>query len=207
MIYGYIRVSSDKQTTTNQRFEIKVFAKTNGLKVDKWIEETISSRAPLNKRKLGALLEKLQADDILIATEISRLGRSLFEIMKILQNALEKNCKIWTLKENYRLGSDITSKVMAFAFGLSAEIERQLISQRTKASLDKLKAQGKQLGRPLGAKSKSLKLSKNTQKINEFLRNGVSKSEISRKLGVDKVTLKRFLDRLEEENCLKKTDF
>ena len=199
MIYGYIRVSSDKQSTTNQRFEIKLFAKNNGLKIDKWIEETISTREPLDKRKLGIVLENLVEGDLLITTEISRLGRSLLEIMKILQNALDKNCNIWTLKENYRLGSDIASKVLAFAFGLSAEIERQLISQRTKASLDKLKAQGKRLGRPLGAKSRTLKLSKNMKKLDQMLQNGFSKAEIARRLHVDKVTLKRFLDRLKEE--------
>ena len=203
MIYGYIRVSSDKQSTTNQRFEIKLFAKNHGIKIDKWIEETISTRAPLHKRKLGQVLENLEDGDMLIATEISRLGRSLLEIMKILQNALDKNCKIWTLKENYRLGSDIASKVLAFAFGLSAEIERQLISQRTKASLDKLKAQGKKLGRPLGAKSRWLKLSKNMQKIEQMLNNGFSKSEIARQMHVDKVTIKRFLDRMNDEEKYK----
>ena len=107
MIYGYIRVSSDKQTTENQRFEITRFAQLQGIKINKWIEETISSRKPLNKRKLGSLLAELKDGDILISTEISRLGRSLLEVMSILQNCLTKNCEVWTLKENYRLGSDI----------------------------------------------------------------------------------------------------
>ena len=196
MIYGYIRVSSDKQTTENQRFEITRFAQLQGIKINKWIEETISSRKPLNKRKLGSLLAELKDGDILISTEISRLGRSLLEVMSILQNCLTKNCEVWTLKENYRLGSDIGSKVLAFAFGLSAEIERQLISDRTKMSLDKLKAQGKHLGRPFGAKSKSLKLSKNTKKIQELLEKGLPKAQIARIMKVDKVTLYRYLERM-----------
>lgn len=145
MIYGYIRVSSDKQTLENQKFEIKNFAKRNEFVIDKWVEETISSQKPLHKRQLNGLLNVLTDQDILISSEISRLGRSLLEVMSILQNCLLKGCQIWTIKENYRLGADLQSKVMAFAFGLSAEIERQLISQRTKASLAKLKADGKKI--------------------------------------------------------------
>ena len=102
----------------------------------------------------------------MIAAEISRLGRSLLEVMRILETCLNKNCCVRTLKEHYRLGNDIQSKVMAFAFGLSAEIERNLISQRTKASLDSIRATGKKIGRPFAAQSKKLKLSRNTKKLN-----------------------------------------
>ena len=176
MIYGYIRVSTEHQNTSNQKFEINKFATSHNIQIDQWVEETISSRKPLNKRKLGTLLKELKEGDILISTEISRLGRSLLEVMGILQYCLTQNCQIWTLKENYKLGSDIASKVLAFAFGLSAEIERQLISERTKMSLDKLKAQGKHLGRPFGAKSKSLKLSKNTKKVKDLMAKGLPKA-------------------------------
>ena len=199
MIYGYIRVSTDQQSTSNQKFEINRYAASHNIQIDKWVEETISSRKPLNKRKLGSLLAELKDGDILISTEISRLGRSLLEIMGILQHCLAQNCQIWTLKENYKLGSDIASKVLAFAFGLSAEIERQLISDRTKMSLDKLKSQGKHLGRPFGAKSKSLKLSKNTKKVKDLMAKGLPKAQIARLLGVDKLTLYRFLKKLESE--------
>ena len=92
--------------------------------------------------------------------------------MRILENCLNKNCQVWTIKENYRLGNDIQSKVMAFAFGLSAEIERNLISQRTKASLDSIRAMGKRLGRPFSAQSKKLKLSKKQQKSKKIIRYG-----------------------------------
>ena len=199
MIYGYIRVSTDQQSTSNQKFEINRFATSHNIKIDRWVEETISSRKPLNKRKLGSLLAELKDGDILISTEISRLGRSLLEVMGILQHCLAQNCQIWTLKEHYKLGSDIASKVLAFAFGLSAEIERQLISERTKMSLDKLKSQGKHLGRPFGAKSKSLKLSKNTKKVKDLMAKGLPKAQIARLLGVDKLTLYRFLKKLESE--------
>ena len=144
---GYIRVSSNKQTLQHQRFEIENFALKNGIKIDTWVEEKISSRKALEKRQLGELLNNLQENDVLITCEISRLGRSLLEVMKILETCLNKNCQVWTLKENYRLGNDIQSKVLAFAFGLAAEIERQLISERTKSSLANIKASGKKLGR------------------------------------------------------------
>ena len=131
MIYGYIRVSTDKQTVENQRFEIKNFANKHGLIIDKWIEETISGTKKIEKRRLGMLLYKLKEGDILIASELSRLGRNLLQVMSILHFCLERGAKVWTIKDNYRLGDDIQSKVLAFAFGLSAEIERNLISQRT----------------------------------------------------------------------------
>ena len=192
-IYGYIRVSSNKQTVEHQRYEIKQFAKNNHLVVDKWVDETISSRKPLHKRKLGGLLEELQTGDILIACEISRLGRSLLEVMHILETCLNKNCEVRTIKENYHLGNDIQSKVMAFAFGLAAEIERQLISQRTKSSLANIRASGKRLGRPFAAQSKKLKLVKNTKRVQKLLQKGLSKSQIARILSVNRSTLRRFL--------------
>lgn len=146
MIYGYCRCSTDKQTIENQRFEIENFAAQNNLIIDKWVEETIS------------LLKRLKKDDILIASELSRLGRNLLQVMGILSDCLNKECQVWTIKDNYRLGSDISSKVLAFAFGLSAEIERTLIAQRTKEALARLKSEGKILGRPVGSKNKKLLL-------------------------------------------------
>ena len=176
--------------------EIEQFAKSQGLKIDNWMEETISSRKTLKKRKLGMLLENLQENDILITCEISRLGRSLLEVMRILEVCLNKNCQVLTLKENYRLGNDIQSKVLAFAFSLAAEIERNLISQRTKASLANIKASGKKLGRPFSAESKQLKLSKNANKVRNLLAQGFSKSRIAKILGVQRSTLRRFIKRM-----------
>ncbi len=196
-IVGYIRVSSNKQTLEHQHFEIEQFAKIHGLTINSLVEEKISSRKALKNRKLGTLLDNLQENDIIISCEISRLGRSLLEVMRILEICLNKNCQVWTLKENYRLGNDIQSKVLAFAFGLAAEIERNLISQRTKSSLANLKASGKKLGRPFSAESKKLKLSKNTRKIKNLLAQGVSKSQIAKMLGVQRSTLRHFLYRMQ----------
>lgn len=193
---GYIRVSSSKQTLEHQRFEIENFARREGIKIDKWIEEKISSRKALDKRKLGELLNNLHENDILITCEISRLGRSLLEVMKILETCLNKNCQVWTIKENYRLGNDIQSKVLAFAFGLAAEIERNLISQRTKSSLANIKATGKKLGRPFNAETKKLKLAKNQKRIQTLLAKGVSKSQIARIFNVERATLRKYLLRM-----------
>lgn len=193
---GYIRVSSNKQTLEHQRFEIENFAIKEDIRIDTWVEEKVSSRKALKNRKLGELLENLQANDIIISCEISRLGRSLLEVMRILETCLNKNCQVWTIKENYRLGNDIQSKVLAFAFGLAAEIERKLISDRTKSSLANIKASGRKLGRPLSAQSKKLKLSKNKQRIHNLLESGLSKSQIARILGVGRGTLRRYLNRM-----------
>jgi len=192
MIYGYCRISTSQQTVLNQRHEIQAFAEKNNLKIDKWLDEVISSRKPLNERKLGKLLKKLKKGDILIASELSRLGRNLLEVMSILQFALERECQIWTLKENYRLGADIQSKVLAFAFSLASEIERQLISERTKNSLQRLKDEGKHLGRPYGFTYK--KLEKKHSKIKELLDKNVSKAEIARLMGCTWATLHRYIN-------------
>ena len=193
MIYGYCRVSTAHQTEENQHFVIENFAKQNNIVIDSWVEEKISSGKKLQDRKLGALLKKLQPGDILITTEISRLGRSLLEVMGILQMCLENDCQIWTLKENFRLGTDIQSKVLAFAFGLSAELSRSLLKERVRESLARLKANGKKLGRPIGAQSKQLKLSKNKKRINTLIDKGISKNEIARIMRVNKVTLYNYL--------------
>lgn len=169
MIYGYIRVSTDKQTVENQRFEINRFCDQQHLKVDQWIEETISGSKTYDKRALGELLKNLKKDDIVICAELSRLGRNLFMIMEILNICMRKECKVWTIKDNYRLGEDIQSKVLAFAFGLSAEIERNLISQRTKEALARKRAEGVVLGRPKGRRSKQVKLSGQEEVIRVLL--------------------------------------
>lgn len=193
MIYGYIRTSTDKQNNENQRFEIEQFAENNSLKVDKWVQETISSRKNLDERKLGFLLKKIKQDDIIIASELSRLGRNLLQIMSILHHCMNIGCQVWTIKDNYKLGADIQSKVLAFAFGLSAEIERNLISQRTKRCLDRLRAEGKHIGRKKGSKNKLTKLTGKDGLIKTLLSQDIQKKQIAKILKVNYTTLYRFM--------------
>lgn len=199
MIYGYIRVSTDKQTIENQRFEIENFSIKNNIKIDRWIEETISSTKDLNDRKLGKLLKKLKKNDILIASELSRLGRNLLQVMGILHYCLNKDIQVWTIKDNYKLGADIQSKVLAFAFGLSAEIERNLISQRTKESLARLKSQSVKLGRPKNNLPNKTKLDGKELKIMELLNKGIPKTQIAKLVGVQRATLYRFLKNVKSD--------
>ena len=193
MNYGYIRVSSDKQTVENQRFEIVNFCAREGLVIDGWIEETVSGTKAYDKRQLGRLLGKVRKDDLIICSELSRLGRNLFMIMEILNHCMTKECRVWTIKDNYRLGDDIQSKVLAFAFGLSAEIERNLISQRTREALARKKAEGVTLGRPVGRKSSHVKLSGKGEIIRELRDHGVSISEIARIYKVHRNTVSSFI--------------
>ncbi len=193
MIYGYIRVSTDKQTVENQRFEIINFCSKNKLTIDAWIEETISGTKAPSKRKLGKLLVEVKKGDLIICSELSRLGRNLFMIMSVLNEMMLREVRIWTIKDNYRLGDDIQSKVLAFAFGLSAEIERNLISQRTKEALARKKAEGIQLGRRKETEKKYYKLRGHEDEIKTLLRHHVPKTHIAANLGVTPATLYRYM--------------
>jgi len=193
MVYGYIRVSSDKQTVENQRFEILNFCEKEGMTIDGWIEETVSGTKSYDKRELGNLLTKVHKDDLIICSELSRLGRNLFMIMEILNQCMDKECRVWTIKDSYRLGDDIQSKVLAFAFGLSAEIERNLISQRTKEALARKKAEGVVLGRPKGRKSDKVKLSGKEDIIKDLREHGVTITEIAKIYKVNRNTVSAFI--------------
>jgi len=193
MVYGYIRVSTDRQTVENQRYEIKRFCSRNKIKISRWKEETVSGTVQVNKRKLGALLRGLQKGDIVICSELSRLGRNLLMIMTILNTCMEKGVQIWTIKDNYRLGDDISSKVLAFAFGLSAEIERNLISQRTKEALARAKAEGIHIGRQKGAKSNRVKLTGKSGEIQKMIKGGMYLGDIAKTLGVCRKTLYNYM--------------
>ena len=193
MIFGYIRVSTDKQFVENQQFEIEQFCSSKNIIVDKWIKETISGTKTYQKRMLGKVLKKLKKDDILICSEISRLGRSLFMIMDILNICMKKEVKVWTVKENYRLGEDIQSKVLAFAFGLSAEMERNLISQRTREALARIKAQGRKLGRAKGSKNSHSKLEGKEKLLKKYLNEGLPKEAIGKRLHIHHNTITKYL--------------
>lgn len=200
MNYGYIRVSTDKQTVENQRFEIEEFSKKRNITIDSWTSEVVSGTKKADERLLGDLLRGLKKGDRLIVSELSRLGRNLLQIMSILNYLMEKDIILLTVKEGYELGNNINSKVLAFAFGLSAEIERNLISQRTKEALARKKAEGVVLGRPKGpAKLSTYKLYKYKNEITKLRDEGMSFNKIAKKYQVNRATVSKFIKRIGEE--------
>ena len=199
MIYAYIRVSTDKQTVENQRFEVQNFANDRKMVIDKWVSETVSGTKAAKDRKLGPLLKKMKKGDTLILSEISRLGRNLMGIMSMLNLCMTKETYVLTVKEKYELGNNINSQVLAFAFGLSAQIERDLISQRTKEGLARRKASGQRLGRKIGDKNTHYKLTGKEKLIQTMLEYRYSKAAIARKLKCNIKTLDDHLLRMNRE--------
>lgn len=199
MVYAYIRVSTSKQDVENQRFEIDRFAKEKGLKVNTWVSEVISGTVSTKNRKLGSLLKKMKSGDILILTEVSRLGRSLLEVLTVLNQCVQKKYNLYTVKERYELDNSISSQMLAFAFGLMAEVERNLISMRTKEALARRKAAGQRLGRKKGGKNVRCKLDDKEKLIRSMLSQGCSKASICRKLKCNAKTLDNQLKRMKEK--------
>lgn len=194
MIYGYIRVSTDHQDCENQKLGIETKARSLGLTIDKYIEDAgISGTKEPEKRALGGCLKKLKPGDVIICSELSRLGRKLFMVMRILEHCMRIGACVYTVKDGYVLGDNIQSKVLAFAFGLSAEIERDLISQRTKEALAVRRAAGQRLGRQTGSKNKSHKLDGQAELIKKMLNNNVPKTKIAKKLKVSISTIYKYL--------------
>lgn len=192
MIIGYLRVSTEKQNPENQRDEIRRFSEEKSLAVNSWIVETASGKLPYRKRKLGRLLRRLRSGDVLIVTEISRLSRSLTEIMAIMGYCLEKKVCIYTTKERYTFDNSINSKVLCFAFGLVAEIERNLISMRTKEALALKRAEGVRLGRRPGSDVKMQVIRDNSDRIEAMLASGMTVTKICRKIGISRNTWYKF---------------
>lgn len=193
MTYGYIRVSTDTQTTDNQKMVITEWCLKNNLTIDAWISETISGTKKPEERKLGKLFNQLIPGDTIVVTEISRLGRSLIMIFEEIQYLLDKGVNLHSIKENFHLANDIQSKILAFAFGLSAEIERNLISERTKAGLQRARLKGKVVGHPKGYKLYNVKLRKYENTIRCELNEGKSIYYISKKYNVKWQTASRFV--------------
>ena len=193
MVVAYLRVSTEKQFLANQREEILRFAEKNELMIDKWYTETVSGKVSSKERKLAGVLNWMQKGDTLIVTEISRLSRTMLEIMTILNSCIKKNVILYSTKEGYVFQNDINSKVLGFAFGLMAEIERNLISMRTKEALARRKKEGVKLGRRKGTCPAMRVLRENKRRLKRDAQRGVSCSELARQMGVSRTTMFRFL--------------
>ncbi|MBZ0285247.1 MAG: recombinase family protein [Anaerolineae bacterium] len=190
---AYLRVSTTDQDVEKNKFDILKLANDKGLGQVKWVEEKISTRVSWHKRQIARVLEDLQSGDHLIVSELSRLGRSMLECMEILSIAFQKGIHLYAVKGNWRLDNSIQSKIVAMAFSMAAEIERDLISQRTKEALAARKKAGKRLGRPRGI-GKS-KLDAYRPEIEALLANGSKQSFIAKRYGTTAPNLSRWLKR------------
>ena len=193
MTIGYLRVSTGKQNPENQRDEIRRFAEEKSFCIDQWITETASGKLPYRKRKLGRILRGMKKGDTLIVTEISRLSRSLTEIMSIMGGCIEREICLYTTKERYTFDNSINSKVLCFAFGLVAEIERNLISMRTKEALALKKAEGVRLGRRPGSNVKMQRIRESEDRITAMLNGGMPVTKMCRKIGISRSTWYKYL--------------
>lgn len=196
--YAYIRVSTEVQCHASQKHEIGCWCERNGIVVDKWISESVSGTVEVGKRQLGKVIRSMKKGDLLICTELSRLGRNMLMIMEILNRCSQKGVAIRTIKDNFTLSDSINSKIIAFAFALAAEIERNLISQRTKEALTVKKLQGVRLGRPPGSSRKKQSFIDDYENVSCLLRQGNSLTGVAKMYGIHRNTLRKYL--LEAEN-------
>ncbi len=188
---AYLRVSTTDQDLQKNKADILHLANEKGLGKVHWVEETVSGRVSWKKRKTAEIIDELGDGDILIVSELSRLGRSMLECMEILSIASEKGIHIYAVKGNWQLDDSIQSKIIAMAFSMAAEIERDLISQRTKEALAARRRAGKPLGRPRGP-GKS-KLDQYRPEIEALLANGSTQKFIANRYGTTEANLSRWL--------------
>ena len=193
MNVGYLRVSTGRQHLKNQQDEIQRYAECNNIVIDMWVSEIISGKKCAGGRKLGRLISKLKKGDTLIVSEVSRLSRTLTDIMTIMGKCLKKGVNIHTTKECYRFDDSINSKILCFAFGLVAEIERNLISLRTKEALAQRKSEGKVLGRKKGYQPKMDMLRKNKENILKMQQEGIRTGDICARYHVSRDTYYKFI--------------
>lgn len=193
-VIGYIRVSSDKQTVKNQKYSILKYCDQQKITVDDWIEVSISSKKAPKQRRIDELLERLKSGDTLIVSELSRLARSVGQISIIVDALLQKKIRFISIKENLELNGkqNMQTKTMITMFSLFAEIERDLISERTKEGLARARAEGKLLGRPKGSLGKS-KLDGKEEEIKLYLSKGVGKTSIAKIFDVTFPTVANFI--------------
>jgi len=192
--YAYLRVSTDKQDAKNQKLGVLDYCNANGLGPIKFIEDTVSGKQPWQERELGNILAKAKPGDVLVAAEISRLGRSTLQVLEILAMAAEKQVSVHIAKNRMIMDGSMQATITATILGLAAQIEREFISERTKEALLKCRAEGKTLGRPKGP-AQFLKLDAYQDEILEYIRKGINKTAISKLIECSPMTLYAWLKR------------
>ena len=191
---AYLRISTGKQDLDNQKLEILEYARKNGFGIDDFFEIEMSSRKTQKKRRIDELLSVLQEGDLLIVSELSRLGRSVGQVVTLVDTLVKSKIRLTSIKEGIQINGkkDMQTKIMVTMFSLFAEMERDLISERTKQGLRAARAKGKRLGRPKGSLGKS-RLDDREETIKGELKYGVAKAAIARKLGVSRTTMVNFI--------------
>lgn len=193
MNYAYIRVSTEMQSYEGQHYEIENWCRGRNISIDRWVNETVSGTRDSRRRELGKILRKMKKGDLLVCTELSRLGRNMMMVMSILNQCSQQEIRVYTIKDRFELSDNLNSKIIAFAFSLAAEIERNLISQRTREALAAKKLAGVRLGRPQGPSKKKEKFLQNLPAIHRQLQEGVPLGTIAKKLNIHRNTLSRYL--------------
>lgn len=192
MVIAYLRVSTGRQHLENQEGEIKHYAESKGIVINRWVKESISGKTDRKNRLLGRTVRKLKKGDVLIVTELSRLSRSLHEIMEIMKLCVDTAVAVHSTKDGYIFDDSINSKVLSFAFGLAAELEHKLNSQRTREAMSLRKAEGKHMGRPEGSSPKMQFLMAHQGEIITLLASGVSGKRICKEFGIAYETFRQF---------------
>lgn len=192
--FAYLRVSSDQQDTNNQKFGLLEYCNNRNINPVKFIEDTASGKTTWKERAIGNILEKAIKGDLLLVSEISRLGRSTLQVLEILEMAAKKEISVHIAKNHIVIDGSMQSTITATILGLAAQIERDFISSRTKEALAKRKADGFKLGRPKG-QSQLLKLDSFCEEINGYLKKGINKRAISKLIECSPSTLYLWLKR------------
>ena len=193
MNYAYIRVSTELQSYEGQRYEIEKWSEGHNVSMDRWVQEKVSGTLRADRRTLGSLLKKMKPGDMLVVTELSRLGRNMMMVMSILNTCSQKGIRVQSIKDNFELSDSLNSKIIAFAFSLAAEIERNLISQRTREALAAKKGAGIKLGRPVGKTRERLRFDSHFSEVQQKLADGASLKSIALWLKIHPNTLARYL--------------
>lgn len=190
-VVGYLRVSTLEQDLEKNKADILHFANGKGLVPVEWVEEKVSGTKDWRKRKLGEVLSTLKTGDTIIVPELSRLGRSTLQILEVMKEAKEQGIAVHAIKGGWSLNGSMESKIVLQVLAMVSEIERDLISARTKEALKARKAAGVKLGRRPGP-GKS-KLDPYREDIIEDLLRGVPKTRIARRYGATEATLHNWL--------------
>lgn len=197
-VYAYLRVSTDQQDVDNQRLGVVAYCAAKGLHAPLFVEDTASGKTDWKQRSIGNIIDQASAGDVIVASEVSRLARSLLQVLEIMRDCVTKQIHLHVVKNGFVLDGTMQAKVMATMFALAAEIERDFISSRTKEALAKKKQAGAHLGRPEGP-AKSLRLDAHAAKIDEYLKKGIDKRTVAKLLDVSPNTLYNWIKKRSPE--------